>query len=138
VEIQDGWQDDLEASASWNSTIVVLDDGASVAPTPEEAADDDHAGLSEFADGGDDSGGSGSTAAADTDDGATDTASSGGAQATEQVEFTGTVVQTGDPIVLDDGEQTMSVETGERVQLGQEVTVRGALEDGRLDADDVF
>ncbi|MBX0287211.1 single-stranded DNA binding protein [Halomicroarcula sp. F28] len=140
VEIQDGWQDDLEASASWNSTIVVLDDGASPAPTPEEQADDQHAGLSSFGDGEDSeasaTGGGESTATADTDGGAT--AAGGGAQTAEQVEFTGTVVQTGDPVVLDDGEQTMSVETGERVQLGQEVTVRGALEDGRLDADDVF
>jgi len=131
VEIQDGWQDDLEASASWNSTIVVLDDGASVAPTPEEAADDEHAGLSSFGDGGGESG-----TATGTDGGST--ADGGATQATEQVEFTGTVVQTGDPVVLDDGEETMSVETGERVQLGQELTVRGVLEDGRLDADDVF
>jgi len=142
VEIQDGWQDDLEASASWNSTIVVLDDGTSVAPTPEAQADDTHAGLSSFGDGGDGTGSSAdsqSATAADTDGGATtDAGSDGGAQAAEQVEFTGTVVQTGDPVVLDDGEQTMSVETGERVQLGQEVTVRGVVEDGRLDADDVF
>ena len=138
VEIQDGWQDDLEASASWNSTIVVLDDGAGVAPTPEEADDDQHAGLSSFGDGdaaGDEPGtaadGDGATAGEAADSG-------GGAQTAEQVEFTGTVVQTGDPVVLDDGEQTMSVETGERVQLGQEVTVRGVVEDGRLDADDVF
>jgi replication factor A1 len=140
VEIQDGWQDDLEASASWNSSIVVLDDGTGVAPTPEEADDDTHAGLSSF--GGD----GGSTDASDdaSADAGSETASAGtqstdgGAQTAEQVEFTGTVVQTGDPVVLDDGEQTMTVETGERVQLGQELTVRGALENGRLDADDVF
>ncbi|WP_277542661.1 single-stranded DNA binding protein [Haloarcula laminariae] len=137
VEIQDGWQDDLEASASWNSTIVVLDDGATPAATPEEADDDQHAGLSSFADGED---GGDATAAADADGGATTDSgdATGGTQAAEQVEFTGTVVQTGDPVVLDDGEQTMSVETGERVQLGQEVTVRGVVEDGRLDADGVF
>ncbi|WP_324665133.1 single-stranded DNA binding protein [Haloarcula sediminis] len=135
VEIQDGWQDDLEASASWSSTIVVLDDGTGVAPTPEEADDDQHAGLSSFGDGDD-----GTSTAADGDGApASESADSGGGtQAAEQVEFTGTVVQTGDPVVLDDGEQTMSVETGERVQLGQEVTVRGVVEDGRLDADDVF
>jgi len=40
--------------------------------------------------------------------------------------------------VLDNGEETMSVETGERVQLGQEVTARGTLRDDRLDAEDVF
>jgi len=142
VEIQDGWQDDLEASASWNSTIVVLDDGADVSPPAPEETDDGNAGLSEFSDGRDDDASttSGSTDSESTgpttgDDGATAT---GGAQAAEQVEFTGTVVQTGDPVVLDDGEQTMSVETGERVQLGQEITVRGVVEDDRLDADDVF
>ena len=134
VEIQDGWQDDLEASASWNSTIVVLDDGASVSPTPEEAGDDQHAGLSEFADGtGADDTGSDTAGDADSTGGR-----SGSAAATEQVEFTGTVVQTGDPVVLDDGAETMSVETSERVQLGQEVTVRGAMDGDRLDAEDVF
>jgi replication factor A1 len=138
VEIQDGWQDDLEASASWNSTIVVLDDGTTAASSPG-AGDDENAGLSAFADDGD----SPSTGGSDADSGSdtastTEAASDGGATAAEQVEFTGTVVQTGDPVVLDDGEQTMSVETGERVQLGQEVTVRGVVEDGRLDADDVF
>ncbi len=131
VEIQDGWQDDLEASASWNSTVVVLDDGTGVAPTPAEADDDQHAGLSSFGEGDAASDESATTSGSDGTD-------SGSAQAAEQVEFTGTVVQTGDPVVLDDGEQTMSVETGERVKLGQEITVRGVVEDGRLDADDVF
>ena len=141
VEIQDGWQDDLEASASWNSTIVVLDDGATVTPTAQ-AEDDGNAGLSEFAEGGspDTGDGSGSATASGggtaSDSGATE--SGGGAETAEQVEFTGTVVQTGDPVVLDDGEQTMSVATDERVQLGQELTVRGAMDDDRLDADDVF
>ena len=136
VEIQDGWQDNLEASASWNSTVVVLDDGASVAPTPEEADDDQHAGLSEFTDEG--SAGDDATSGVMAGGSEATGESVGAAAAAEQVEFTGTVVQTGDPVVLDDGEETMSVETGERVQLGQEVTVRGAIEDGRLDADDVF
>ncbi|PSP52501.1 replication factor A, partial [Halobacteriales archaeon QH_7_68_42] len=54
------------------------------------------------------------------------------------VEFTGTVVQTGDPAILDDGEETMQVETDETLMLGQEVTARGPVEDGRLDAEDVF
>jgi len=146
VEIQDGWQDDKEASASWNSTIVVLDDGADLATggagggASAEATDAEHAGLSSFGDSGDD------TAADSSGDGAAavsagtgDTTPDGGAQsAGQQVEFTGTVVQTGDPVVLDDGEQTMSVETGERVQLGQEITVRGELRDDRLHAEDVF
>jgi len=32
----------------------------------------------------------------------------------------------------------MSVDTDADVRLGQEVTVRGELSDGRIDADDVF
>ena len=143
VEIDDGWQDDKEASAGWQSTVVVLDGAASAAQTggDQQAASADggseSAGLDAF---GDESGGGGS---ADADaangtasgDGATD---GDGAADGETVEFTGTVVQTGDPVVLDDGEETMSVETTERVQLGQEVTVRGQLRDDRLDAEDVF
>ncbi len=138
VEIQDGWQDDLEASASWNSTVVVLDDGANVSPAPEaEAEDDGNAGLSEFAGGDSPDTTSASDSTGGTESG-TGAAGSGGAEAAEQVEFTGTVVQTGNPVVLDDGEQTMSVATDERVQLGQELTVRGVMDDDRLDADDVF
>ena len=142
VEIQDGWQDDKEASAGWQSTVVVFDDSVDVSPAaaPKPATgDDEHAGLSSFADGAPDTGStedstSGGTAG-DTmgQDGET------GAQADgEDVEFTGTVVQTGDPVVLDDGEQTMTVETSDHVQLGQEVTVRGVMRDERLHAEDVF
>ena len=146
VEIQDGWQDDKEASASWNSTIVVLDDGADLATggagggASAEATDAEHAGLSSFGDSGDDTDADSSgDGAAAVSAGTGDTTPDGGAQsAGQQVEFTGTVVQTGDPVVLDDGEQTMSVETGERVQLGQEITVRGELRDDRLHAEDVF
>jgi replication factor A1 len=155
VEIDDGWQDDLEASANWRSTVVVLDDAsgggsASGGAAGSEAGDDGgdvraaeaqavagsddraEAGLDSFADG--ESGGSGGSAAA-----ATESAESSGAETeSEVVEFTGTVVQTGEPVVLDDGEETMSVETEATLQLGQEVTARGRVEDGRLDADDVF
>ena len=135
VEIDDGWQDDKEASAGWQSTVVVLDGAASTAGAGEsaqqggaQAASADggsaSAGLDDFGDGD-------TATAADESD--ADTADDG-----EDVEFTGTVVQTGDPVVLDNGEETMSVETTERVQLGQEVTARGTLHEDRLDADDVF
>jgi len=137
VEIDDGWQDDKEASAGWQSTVVVLDGAASAGgaaggqnagQTGSTSADGGSAsaGLDDFGDG---SAGSGTEATDETDDGPTDG---------EHIEFTGTVVQTGDPVVLDNGEETMSVETGERVQLGQEVTARGTLRDDRLDAEDVF
>ncbi len=149
VEIQDGWQDDLEASANWRSTVSVLDAGApgdapendgSVAEstTGSTAGDSsDGTGLDAFSDG-DGSGaatgtedagdiGSGSAAAVATD-----------ATAADAVEFTGTVVQTGDPVVLDDGQRTKRVETDESLRLGEEVTVRGSELDGAIHADDVF
>jgi replication factor A1 len=182
VEIQDGWQDDLEASAGWRSSVTVLDDDADAgaggagagATDASESRDDAATGLDAFADDGDSSGGDGD---ADDGDGRDGDASTGGdpgagddaasddttadptgdaegdhdggggdggsavavASRTdgERVEFTGTVVQAGDPVVLDDGEETLSVETNADVHLGQEVTVRGELQDGRLDADDV-
>jgi replication factor A1 len=154
AEIQDGWQDDLEASAGWRSTVVVLDEntGAGVAAPGASAssgaggssggrADDADAGLDAFTgDGSGSSGSNGSSGSAGT--GATgpeDPATGSGGAATEGVvEFTGTVVQTGDPTILDDGEETMQVRTDETLMLGQEVTARGPVEDGRLDAEDVF
>jgi replication factor A1 len=147
VEIDDGWQDDLEASANWQSTVVVLDGADTAAGEPDAAAESageaggrggsetgsDTAGLDAFADGtGASADSAGGASARDGDGGASEAV--GG----ERVEFTGTVVQTGDPVVLDDGTETMSVATGERLQLGQEVTVRGRIDDGRLDADEVF
>ena len=119
VEIQDGWQDDLEASAGWRSTVVVLD-GAE----PDRGGDS--AGLDEFEDGtpattGDDAG---DDAGGDADDGGHET-------------FTGTVVQPGDPVILDDGEETLRVETDVDVHLGQEVTVRGRHEDDTFVAEEL-
>ncbi|MDG5821132.1 single-stranded DNA binding protein [Natronococcus sp. A-GB7] len=137
VEIQDGWQDDLEASAGWQSTVTVLD---SEAGTGADAGDDDadgddgNAGLSSFAAGGD-----GASTAADepsADDGGD--ADSGEPEPGEEIEFTGVVVQAGDPVVLDDGETTMSVTTETTVGLGEEITARGVVRDGRLEASDVF
>ena len=139
AEIQDGWQDDLEASAGWRSTVTVLEDatvdsgteterdsGGSTATgdAGEDAVSDGGAtGLDAFADG----------ESPDTDETAT-TADNGG----ERVEFTGTVVQTGEPVVLDDGTETMPVETGASLRLGEEVTARGTVEGKRLDADEIL
>ncbi len=164
VEIQDGWQDDLEASAGWRSTVTVIEEADRDAGGGG-SSDGADAGLSDFGGGG---GGSGT---ADDDDsssgdagdspsadaggdsgteavaGATDTeatdgdAGTGDAEAAETdgpVEFTGTVVQAGDPVVLDDGEETVSVETDADVHLGEEVTVRGERAGGRIDAEELF
>ncbi|WP_435062937.1 single-stranded DNA binding protein [Halobaculum sp. EA56] len=141
VEIQDGWQDDLEASAGWRSSVTVLEDAdGDIAAAASGSAERDagQGGLDSF-DSGDASGSGGSAAAAATTE-AADGADrdDGDADAGGVVEFTGTVVQAGDPVVLDDGTQTRSVETSAKLRLGEEVTVRGVEEDGTIDADDVF
>jgi len=120
VEIQEGWQDDLEASAGWRSTVTVVDGSA-----PDRGGDS--AGLDEFADGTapESSGsGGGEADAADANDG--------------EETFTGTVVQPGDPVILDSGEETLHVETDADVHLGQEVTVRGRRDGERFVAEELF
>jgi len=140
VEIQDGWQDDLEASAGWRSSVSVLERASGGAGSAAGAADRDagQGGLDSF-DGGSggsaDSDGAGGSAAAAT---AASDADGGDPDEGGVVEFTGTVVQAGDPVVLDDGTQTRSVETSAKLRLGEEVTVRGVDRDGTIDADDVF
>jgi replication factor A1 len=147
VEIQDGWQDDLEASAGWRSTVSMLDEGSADAMrtgSDPGGSDDDgdtaETGLSAFAD---DGGGEGesSTASAGGADAETDSEPTSAAEGDADdgpTEFTGTVVQTGDPVMLDDGSETVTVDTSADVHLGQEITVRGRLKDGRLDADEVL
>ena len=147
VEIQDGWQDDLEASANWRSTVAVLDGEASTATDGAASngsgtGDGDETGLDAFggaADEGDDGGQAGTGGVTDG------AAANGGAAAAtaeraagDEVEFTGTVVQTGDPVVLDDGQQTKRVETDANLRLGEEITVRGTERDGTLQGEDVF
>ncbi|MDS0473565.1 single-stranded DNA binding protein [Natrinema sp. 1APR25-10V2] len=149
VEIQDGWQDDLEASAGWQSTITVLesDSADTDAAGGEDGSSDENAGLSAFA--GDDGGngndssdgetaGSGDDSSGDGDETVGADADSDDPSDGEELEFTGVVVQAGDPLVLDDGETTMSVATDADVGLGEEVTARGIVRDGRLEANDVF
>jgi replication factor A1 len=147
VEIQDGWQDDLEASAGWRSTVSVLEDGATDAAGVAAGGDggsdgadggaQQSTGLSAFA--GDDAGDADAPASADTgDDAANDATGDAAGDADGPTEFTGTVVQTGDPVMLDDGSETLTVDTDADVRLGQEITVRGHLVDGRLEADEVL
>lgn len=153
VEIQDGWQDDLEASAGWQSTITILESesdsaGASSTAGDESSTSDENAGLSAFAGdaAADDAGATGDESAADTAEEENGRATADEAGATDagepsdgdELEFTGVVVQAGSPVVLDDGETTMSVETEADVGLGEEVTARGVVREGRLDANDVF
>ncbi len=136
VEIQEGWQDDLEASAGWRSTVSLLD-GNVTEVEPGETDSEPSGGegtLGAFVD----DGPSGDDAditdqrEAERETGETDDESSGAR------EFTGTVVQTGNPVMLDDGSETMTVLTDADLRLGQEVTVRGELRDGRLYAEELF
>ena len=128
VQIQDGWQDDLEASANWRSTVSVVDREPVTGGAGESAGADADAGagsdLSSFADGGTGTATTGETEGDDPADGG-------------ETEFTGTVVQTGDPVVLDDGQRTRSVDTDVDLRLGEQVTVRGRLRDGRINADEL-
>ncbi len=154
VEIQDGWQDDLEASAGWQSTVTVLESDSGAAGEGEaDGSSDENAGLSAFAGDGsaaeetaaDGTGTADSTGDGESGDAAAKTAATDGAAVAsdeptdgEELEFTGVVVQAGSPVVLDDGETTMSVATDVDVGLGEEVTARGVVRDGRLEANDVF
>ena len=158
AEIQDGWQDDLEASAGWQSTVTVLESDADTAAgtnAAESTAENEttaasNGGLSAFEDAGDDSDDADTgtadeaTATEETAAASTTTATAGesGTAATqksaEPVEFTGTVVQAGSPIILDNGTETRQVETDTELRLGEEVTVRGSETDGTIDAEDVF
>jgi len=142
VEIQDGWKEDLEASAGWRSTVLKLEGDATAARRARGEADSDAgggsdtdddgsanpAGLDAFADGTNANAGGESSGSADAGGEATDG---------EVEEFTGVVVQTGDPVMLDDGESTRIVETSATVELGQEVTVRGRRDGERIVADEV-
>ncbi|MFW6003064.1 MAG: single-stranded DNA binding protein [Halanaeroarchaeum sp.] len=137
VQIQDGWQDDIEASANWRSTVIPLEDGA----TTDEDSSAGEGGLDAFAEP------SEGTAAAGQRDDADGTAarptthdeaspqpgqSSAVGDDGETVTFSGVVVQAGDPIILDDGERTVTVESSTDVALGEEVTVTGTLDDGHI------
>lgn len=128
-EVQEGWQSDLEVSAGWRSTVSVLDTSSDgVAPDSAEPSaageDTESQRLDAFAEGGDRTVSTDDREAAGTAD--------------ERIEFTGVVVQAGDPVLLDDGEETLSVRTGEDVHLGQEVRVRGRLSEGTLEADELY
>jgi replication factor A1 len=127
VEVQDGWQDDIEASAGWQASVIQLAEGATDQSGDSEKSSQ---GLGAFA-GDDDTDDAGSA-----DDGAAKSNGQGPDDG-EDVEFTGVVVQAQDPVILDDGEETMSVDTDADVTLGQEVTVRGSLQDGRLQAEEL-
>ena len=127
--IQDGWQDDLEASANWQTTVVPLEDGA----VGDASTADADAGLAAFESSGEESVSDEAGTAFRDDRGDGETASEAGTEEGREVEFTGTVVQAGNPIILDDGAQTVTVQADLDVTLGEELTVAGELADGIID-----
>jgi replication factor A1 len=147
VQVKDGWQDELECSANWRSTVSVLDERPDDAPTHDaptaatttSGGSESQGSLSSFDSASDSSASSSSTASTSS---TADAATAGSAADTtgerDEIEFTGTVVQAGSPVVLDDGTETYSVDTDASLRLGEEVTVRGRVRDGRIDAEDVF
>jgi replication factor A1 len=139
VEVQDGWQDDLEASANWRSTVSVVDQDPRDGTGGE--AESDGEGLAAFA-GSDGAAADDASGTSDADVESDAGTSAGGEPADDPaegdvVEFSGTVVQAGEPVVLDDGEETRSVETSADLRLGEEVTVRGPVRDGRIHAEEL-
>lgn len=153
VEITEGWRDDLEASAGWRSSVTLMTGGDTTArsdretnagsnaggdaetgtgATADETDGTSAGGLSAFADGtspgtedstdAESNGATGSDAPAH--DGADDDADAATDASTTE-EFTGTVVQAGSPVILDDGERTIRFEADGDVELGETVTVRG-------------
>ncbi|AFK18223.1 single-stranded DNA binding protein [Haloferax mediterranei ATCC 33500] len=138
VQIKEGWQDDLEASAGWRSSVTVMDDapdGTGGSNDADATATSDQ-GLGAFSD---DGSASGSSAGDKSENVASSGASATGTsdESGEPVEFTGTVVQAGNPVILDDGSQTKTVETDADLGLGDEVTVNGTETDDRIDAETV-
>lgn len=145
VEVKDGWQEDLEASAGWRSTVSVTRDSVGNegdGDSGSAGANGSGQGLDAFGgESGDSESGDGASSGGADSDGAAAVAAKTADEETadgETVEFTGTVVQAGNPVVLDNGTKTRSVQTDATLRLGEEVTVRGTLRDGRIDADEVF
>jgi Single-stranded DNA-binding replication protein A (RPA), large (70 kD) subunit and related ssDNA-binding proteins len=152
VEIQEGWQDDHEASAGWRSTVYRLDERPEDAATTVESSTDQQpqttetSGLDAFAAGSepDETTTTSSSTSPDsigdnTDNEGEQAASDGGATTIDSMHttenddithddvesFTGTVVQAGSPVVLDNGTDTRRVETNESLRLGEVITVTG-------------
>jgi replication factor A1 len=152
VEIQDGWREDLEASAGWRSSIVLASANPETDPASDagrnggteagaESADtttegETSGGLSAFADGtAPESDSAADAEATDTD--AEDASDDAGTEVGASEGFTGTVVQAGSPVILDDGERTIRFETGNDVGLGETVTARGRSTESGFELDEL-
>jgi replication factor A1 len=127
ISIQEGFEGGTEGSANWNSSITIIRKAADVPKRETEAPTEENSqatGLNEY---------DGDESTADGRDGDGDTDQSG-----ETIEVTGTILGTGDTATLEANDEQHTVVTDEDLRLGQQVTVRGAVKDGQLHAEEIF
>lgn len=132
AEIQDGWDDEPEASTGYQSTVLITGRGSYDVDDEEDADEDDNSN---------DSGSS--TKSIDEYDSSDEADSSADESESdnEEIQVTGTVLGVGDEVTLDapDGEWTISNGNDLDVRLGQNVTVRGTEnDDGTITASEAF
>ncbi len=132
AEIQEGWQDDLEASAGWQSTVTKLDRDPPGASTPDDSSSPANDGLAAF-----DTPSRTSETSEATETSETTAQPSEAVQTAQTEEFTGTVVQAGSPVILDDGSETRRVVTDSSLRLGERVTVTGPIQDDKITAESI-
>jgi replication factor A1 len=134
TEIQQGWEDEPEASTGYQSTVLITgrgsyeveDENKEEDDTEDESSEPDNTSkrIGEY-DSGDD----------------TETPSDGSDSDSEEVQVTGTVLGVGEEITLDtsDGEVTVTGGSDLDVRLGQSITVRGTRnDDGTIAVSEMF
>ncbi len=134
AEIQQGWEDEPEASTGYQSTVLITgrgsyeveDENEEEDDTEDESSEPDNTSkrIGEY-DSGDD----------------TETPSDGSDSDSEEVQVTGTVLGVGEEITLDtsDGEVTVTGGSDLDVRLGQSITVRGTRnDDGTIAVSEMF
>lgn len=126
ISVRNGFEGGTEGSANWNSSITTIRKAADIPKKDTDAPSEENSqatGLNEYDD----------EPNADGHDGDEDTNQDG-----ETIELTGTVLGTGDKATIEANEEQHTVVTDEDLRLGQQVTVRGAVKDGELHAEEIF
>lgn len=127
AEIEQGWEDEPEASTGYQSTVLITGRGSYDVQEEEEADGDEEDESSSS---------SGSTKSIDEYE-----SDENEDEAGEEVQVAGTVLGVGDEITLDtpNGEITVTDGGDFDVRLGQNITVRGTRnDDGTIAASEVF
>lgn len=132
AEIQDGWDDEPEASTGYQSTVLITGRGSYEVEDEEEADENDNSSEPGSSTKSIDEYDSSDKADASTDESGSDS---------EEIQVTGTILGVGDEVTLDthNGEWTISNGNELDVRLGQNVTVRGTEnDDGTITASEAF